>query len=253
MRSKLWKLFGIGWAILWLGVLGSAQPVEEPAQVLLVTQAAGYKHEVLDQAARTLQIEGPGYGLEFTLSRDLSKIPPQQLAIYDGIVFYTSGELPLSQAQKDALLDFVRSGKGFAGIHSATDTFYEWPEYGELIGAYFGGHPWSGEKVGIVVEDLEHPATEHLGIYFSLIDEIYQFKNFSRQGKHVLMGLDITSVDMAKPGVKTTDRDFALAWTKRYGQGRVFYTALGHFPKVWESKAFQQHVLMGIRWSIGRE
>jgi len=153
--------------------------------------------------------------------------------------------------QKAALLDFVRSGKGFVGIHSATDTFYEWPDYGALVGAYFDGHPWH-QTVAIRVEDNGHPATSALPATFQLADEIYQFRNWSRTDVHVLLSLDPRSVDTGAEGVHRSDRDFALSWTRSYGQGRVFYTALGHEPGVWQDARFQQHLAGGIRWAMGR-
>jgi type 1 glutamine amidotransferase len=148
-------------------------------------------------------------------------------------------------------MEFVRAGKGFAGIHSATDTFYKWPEYGEMIGGYFDGHPWH-QDVRVKVEDRQHPASAHLQDGLTINDEIYQFRNWSRDRVHVLLSLDPASVDLQKEGVKRSDRDFALAWTRTLGSGRVFYTALGHEPDVWRDPRFQQHLTSGIEWAIGR-
>ena len=101
--------------------------------------------------------------------------------------FYTTGSLPLSDTQKADLIGFIRKGKGFAGSHSATDTFYDWKEYGNLIGGYFDGHPWH-QKVRVIVEDRKHPATSHLGESFEITDEIYQFRApYDRKRLHVLM------------------------------------------------------------------
>jgi type 1 glutamine amidotransferase len=167
------------------------------------------------------------------------------------VVFYTTGELPMSDEQKAALMDFVRGGKGFAGIHSATDTFYKWADYGSMIGGYFNDHPWH-QEVTVRVEDRAHPATKHLPASFTLNDEIYQFRNWSRDDVHVLLSVDPASVDLTKPNVKRTDKDFALAWTKTVGKGRAFYTALGHEPAVWRDERFQQHLVGGISWAIGK-
>jgi type 1 glutamine amidotransferase len=175
-------------------------------------------------------------------------ISTQGLKPYSAVVFYTTGELPISDEQKAALLDFIKSGKALVGIHSATDTFYKWAEYGELIGGYFDGHPWH-QEVTIRVEDRKHPATKHLGESFKITDEIYQFKNYSRGRVQVLLSLDPTSVDLTKKGVNRTDKDFANAWTRSYGKGRVFYTALGHREEVWKDERFQQHLVGGLRWA----
>jgi type 1 glutamine amidotransferase len=119
-----------------------------------------------------------------------TEITAENLKNFDAVWFYTTGKLPLSDTQKDALLAFVRSGKGFGGCHSATDTLYEWKEYGELIGAYFDKHPWH-TKVKVIVEDKSHPACSHLGDSFTITDEIYQFKGpYSRDKLKVLMTLE---------------------------------------------------------------
>jgi type 1 glutamine amidotransferase len=173
------------------------------------------------------------------------EIVAENLKQFDAVFFYTTGPLPLSDTQKADLLGFIRSGKGFAGSHSATDTFYNWKEYGELIGGYFDGHPWH-QKITVIVEDKRHPATKHLGDKFEITDEIYQFKApYSRKNLHVLMRLDMDSVK--NPG-KRADKDNALAWTHEVGKGRVFYTALGHRDEVWRDPRFQHHVIGGLRY-----
>jgi type 1 glutamine amidotransferase len=228
-----------------------AAPAAATRKVLYLTHSAGYKHDVLPLSAQILQDVGRRAGaFEVTATDDSSLVTHDNLARYDAVVFFTSGELPMSETQRAALLDFVRSGKGFAGIHSATDTFYDWGDYGALVGAYFDGHPWH-QTVMLRVEDRAHPATSALPATFALSDEIYQFRSWSRAGVHVLVSLDAASVDVTAPGVNRADRDFALAWTRSEGRGRMFYTALGHEPAVWQDTRFQQHLLGGIRWAMG--
>jgi len=220
-------------------------------KVLYLTHSAGFKHEVLPLSEQIFNQIGERSGaFEVTATQDCSVLSRDGLKPYDAVVFYTTGELPISDAQKAAFLEFIRSGKGFVGIHSATDTFYKWPEYGELIGGYFDQHPWH-QEVTINVEEQRHPATHHLERTFKITDEIYQFKDFSRSRVHVLLSLDATSVDLNKPAVHRTDKDFALAWWRNYGKGRVFYTALGHRPEVWQDERFQQHLLGAVRWAMG--
>jgi type 1 glutamine amidotransferase len=220
-------------------------------RILYLTQSAGFKHDVLPLSAQILQDVGRRAGaFEVTATDDSSLVTHDNLARYDAVVFFTSGELPMSEAQRAALLDFVRSGKGFVGIHSATDTFYDWGDYGALVGGYFDGHPWH-QTVTLRVEDRAHAATSALPATFTLSDEIYQFRNWSRASVHVLVSLDAASVDVTAPGVNRADRDFALSWTRNEGRGRMFYTALGHEPAVWQDQRFQQHLLGGIRWAMG--
>ncbi len=231
-----------------VGSIESARVSRAKPKVLYLTHSAGWKHEVLPLSQQILKQIGERSGaFEITATEDCSLLSRERLKEYDAVVFYTTGELPISDEQKDAFLDFIKSGKGFVGIHSATDTFYKWPEYGELIGGYFNGHPWH-QDVTIKVEDQHHPATSHLEKSFTIKDEIYQMKNFSRDRVHVLMSLDTNSVNLTLPDVHRTDKDFALAWWREYGKGRVFYTALGHRPEVWQDERFQQHLLGALRW-----
>ena len=113
-----------------------------------------------------------------------------------------------------------------------------------MIGGYFDGHPWHTD-VTVRVEDRTFPATAHLGESFRIKDEIYQFKNWSREKTHVLLSLDPGSVDLNAKNVHRTDKDFALAWAHPYGKGRVFYSALGHRDEVWQDERFQKMLVNG--------
>jgi type 1 glutamine amidotransferase len=126
-------------------------------------------------------------------------------------------------------------------------TLMKYPPYGEMVGGCFDGHPWN-QEVEVKVEDREHPATAHLGASFRIKDEIYQVKDWERKNVHVLLSVDPSSVDLSKG--KRSDRDYALAWTKSYGKGRVFYTALGHYPEVWKDERFLKHLVGGIQWVL---
>lgn len=235
------------------GNFGNPTASRAKRKVLYLTHSAGWKHDVLPLSEEIMKQIGERSGaFEATVTKDCSLLSRDNLKQYDAVVFYTTGELPVSDEQKAAFLDFIKSGKGFVGIHSATDTFYKWPEYGELIGGYFDQHPWH-QDVTIKVEDRHHPATKHLESSFKIKDEIYQFKGFSRQRVHVLMSLDPGSVDLTLPAVHRADKDFAIAWWRNYGKGRVFYTALGHRPEVWQSEMFQQHLLGALRWAMGEK
>jgi type 1 glutamine amidotransferase len=223
-----------------------------PRRVLYVTHSAGYRHDSIPTSRQVLEelaLRSEG-AFEVVSTEDVSMIDAAVLRGFDILFFFTSGELPLSDAQKADLLDFVRSGKGFGGVHSATDTLYGWPEYAELIGGVFDGHPWARE-VSIRVEDPAHPAAAHLPASFTLADEIYQFRSFSREKVRVLLTLDTSSVDLNAEGVRRTDGDFALAWCRQYGAGRVFYTALGHPEGVWLDARFQTMLVNAFRWLAG--
>lgn len=238
--------------LLFLALLPAATSAAEPRRVLYLTHSAGYRHASIKTSVATMQqLAATDGGLEITPTEDVGLLNAADLATYDAVFFFTSGELPVSERQKQDLLDFVREGKGFGGVHSATDTFYSWPEYGELIGARFRGHPWV-QDVNIHVEDGEHAAVRALFPQFRIRAETYQFQGFSRERSRVLLTLDVESVDLTAPDVNAGTLDFPLAWVHPYGQGRVFYTALGHFEETWRDKPFQGMILRALLWLTGQ-
>ncbi len=232
-----------------LTVVRAERPRE---RILYFTYSAGYRHEVilLSRAILTEMASASGV-FEVNASEDPSEFSSENLARYAAVMFYTSGELPMSDAQKTALVDFVRSGRGFIGVHSATDTFYTWPDYLDLIGGYFNGHPWH-QTVTIEVADAGDPIVAFLGNSLTLDDEIYQISDFDHRGSHVLLRLAPGSVDLGKQGVHQRFYGWPLAWTRFYGESRVFYTALGHEASVWQDARYQRLLTNAILWSIRR-
>jgi uncharacterized protein len=188
---------------------------------------------------------------EVIATEDTSEFSTENLERYAAVMFYTSGEIPMNGAQKMALLNFVRSGRGFIGVHSATDTFYTWPDYLDLIGGYFNGHPWH-QSVTVEVIDRSDPLVAFHGNSLQFEDEIYQISDFDYRGSHVLLRLDQSSVDLSKPGVHQRFYGWPLAWARPFGQGRVFYTALGHEASVWQDPRYQRILMNAILWSIRR-
>ena len=153
-----------------------------------------------------------------------------------------------------SLIDFLKSGKGFVGIHAATDTYYSWSEYGEMIGGYFDGHPWNaGTPVSIMVEkgQEQHPCCAHLeGNNLNFKEEIYQFKApYDPKKLHMLLRLDPEQTDISKG--KRADEDYGVSWIKHHGQGRVFYCSLGHNNHIFANPQVLEHYLKGIQWALG--
>jgi len=230
----------------------STVSAQSKPRILYITQSKGFKHGVLPESETIMQTLAGKNGFQLTVSQEAEKaITPENLKNLDVIIFYTTGELPLTDGQKSAFLDFVKSGKAFIGIHSATDTFYQWPEYGEMIGGYFNKHPWtSRDTVTIKTIDRRFPVTKHWEESFKLTEEIYQFKNFNAENVKVTMALDTANTDMTKPGVEA--KEFPISWYRSYGKGRVFYTALGHNPEVWRDQRYQTMIVNAIKWASGQ-
>ncbi len=224
-------------------------------RVLFFTHSAGFVHPVVKRveagkialAERELT-EAAGDHFEIVASQDCGMLAPEQLAGFDAVLFYTTGELPIPEEHAQGLVDWVEAGGAFCGVHSATDTFYRFAPYGELIGGYFDGHPWH-QQVTVNVERTDHPIVRHLGASFVTHDEIYQFKNWSRDAQTVLMSIDNASIDVSK-GKRQQDDDYAVAWCKDVGAGRMFYCSLGHRHEVWANHDYQRTLLQGLRWTL---
>jgi|GraSoi_2013_20cm_1033751.scaffolds.fasta_scaffold05309_1 uncharacterized protein len=247
-RREFIALLGSATAIRPLGARAE-RPLE---RILYFTHSAGYRHDVIPLSKAILTQLGSNSGVfEVTATEDTSEFSTENLKRYAAVMFYTTGELPMSGAQKTALFNFVRSGRGFLGVHSATDTFYTWPDYLDLIGGYFNGHPWH-QAVTIEVVDPGDPVVAFLGNFLQFEDEIYQISDFDYRRSHVLLRLDPSSVDLGKTGVHQRFYGWPLAWKRFYGHGRVFYTALGHEASVWQDRRYQRMLTNAILWSMRR-
>lgn len=227
----------------------------EPKHILVVTATQGFRHSSIPLAEKIIGAMGETTGLwdvdyarggaDGKGSEDLQqKMTREALKKYDAIIFAnTTGDLPLPD--RDALIDFVKSGKGFAAMHSGSDTFHGWPPYIQMLGGEFQIHH-AQAQVDCINLDREHPATRHLGPIYTVFDEIYLIKNFDRTKVHGLLALD-KHPNTIIPG------DYPISWTRQVGKGRVFYTSLGHREDVWLSDTYQKHILGGIKFALGLE
>jgi hypothetical protein len=246
--------------IVGLGVVSAAFAQEKKRNLLVIGQSKGYQHDSISTAMATLYNVGRSSHRWDTYFRtDCAAITKKRLKwgaknldAFDAVAFFTDGDLDMDDSQKADLLSFIRDdGKGFIGIHSAAITFLSWPEYGKMIGGYFDGHPWGEFKAPLVVEDSSFPGMGHLPHDFTLQDEIYQIRDFSRKNVRVLLRLDADKVDTSGKGVHRQDKDFAVIWARNYGKGRVLYNGLGHRQDVWDRADIQSMWLEMVQWSMG--
>jgi len=223
-------------------------------KLLIFNLCKGFVHDSIPIASKALVAMGEETGAYSSVeSVDIDQFKPENLKQYDAVCFNnTTGTLFQDEARKKAFLDFVSSGKGVIGIHAATDCFYDWHEYGAMMGGYFDGHPWH-EKVPVQVVEPRHPLCAAFGGEdFEITDEIYQFKDpYSRDVLRVLLRLDPERIDQAKNSVKRRDNDFAISWVREYGQGRVFYCSLGHRKEIFWTPTVLKHYLDGIQFAMG--
>ncbi len=229
-------------------------PLSAQAQkkLLVVTVTKGYRHSSIATAEKVLGQLAAKSGGAFTVDyvrtdEDMaSKMTAEALKGYDGFIFAnTTGDLPLPD--KDAFIAAIHSGKGFVGMHSCSDTFHGYRPFIEMLGGEFQTH---GAQVGVecLVQDAKHPAVRHFGEAFCIEkEEIYLMKSYDPKRVHELLVLD------KHPNQKKTAGSFPISWCRKEGQGNVFYTSLGHNESVWENAAYQQHILGGIKWSLGLE
>jgi len=227
-------------------------------RLLAIGMSKGWQHDSVSDALATMYKLGKESGLWDTyirtdtelITKKKMQVNTKNLDYFDAVFFMTTGELPLDDEQKAALLAFVRDeGKGFLGAHNATDTLYQWPEFGDMIGGYFDGHPWMTFMAPIKVDDPSFPIVKHFPPSFELMDEIYQTKQFAPEKVRVLMSLDTSKVDMKRKGVKYDA--IPITWVKNYGKGRVFYCGLGHPPEVWNRPDIQKMWIEAVKWSMG--
>ena len=249
-------------ALSLLVVAGFAGPARsaDRKQLLIVGQSKGYQHDAVSAAMVTLYQLGKETGewdAHFrTDCGNITKKPlkweAKNLDRFDAVVFFTDGDLDMDESQKADLLSFIRDdGKGFLGIHSASITFTGWPEYGRMLGGSFDGHPWGQFEAPLVVEAPDFPGMTGLPARFTLKDEIYQIKGFSRDKVRVLLSVDPDKVDLARPGVSRAGREFPVAWARDYGKGRVAYNGLGHRLEAWERPEMRAMWRDTTRWVLG--
>src|SRR5258705_240747 len=206
-------------------------------RMLVIGEEKGYRHDAVTHAMVTIEHLGKETGLWDTVIRtDTEALTKRKLEYnarnlddFDAVVFYTGGTLEMDASQQADFLSFVHDdGKGFIGIHSATITFTKWPAYGEMIGGSFDEHPWGTFDAPVIVEDPAFPGMKQWPSAFTIDDEIYQIKDFSRTTTRVLMRLDPSKLDLTNPRVHRKDGDFAVTWAKMYGEER---DQIGHFTR----------------------
>ena len=229
----------------------SPTPASPARRILVVTHTEGFRHSSIPIAETTISALGQRSGLFSTTfcrtADDVGRMLTRSaLAGIDAIVFAnTTGSLPIPDL--GAVLEWIQDGHGFAGMHSASDTYHDAPAYLAMLGNEFLTH---GDQatVDAIVENSSHPASGPLGQRFRVFDEIYKFTQSNRGSVTMLLSLDRHPADglpqAGQPG------DLPLAWAKEFGRGRVFYTALGHREDVWQNTLYQQHILGGIRWVL---
>ncbi|MFI2315305.1 Crp/Fnr family transcriptional regulator [Streptomyces sp. CB00072] len=221
-------------------------PTGHLSDVLVYTRTTAYRHDSIPAARTALRELGEEEGFTVETSEDPAVFTDASLAGRGAVVFLsTSGDV-LTEEGRAALRRWITAGGGFLGVHSAACTEYDWPYYGELLGARFAGHP-AFQPGTVLVENRNHPATAHLPERWEWSDEWYDFRTGPRRpGVRVLATVDETGYEGGGMGT-----DHPLVWCGDSGAGRSFYTALGHADEAYSDPAFRRHLLGGLRWAAG--
>lgn len=215
-----------------------------PGHLLVFSKTAGFRHDSIAPAIASLQSIADAREWTITASEDAVVFTDGTLAQIDVVVFMmTTGDI-LDEAQQAAMQAFVEAGGGFVGIHSATDTEYDWPWYGELVGARFVDHP-APQDATVNVVAIDHPACAGLPAAWSRFDEWYNFSASPSATANVLLQLDETSYSGGTMGA-----DHPIAWTREIGDARMFYSGGGHTDESWAEPLWIDHVANGIDWVL---
>jgi hypothetical protein len=234
--------------LAWADTRNGIAQHESTSHALAVIERLGYESGAYDTYIRTDSNIVARKPL-MTTGRPASGGP--SLASVDAIFFLGHREIELTDQQKAELTSFIRDeGKGFVAAHTALTAFESWPEFGDLIGGRYDGHPWGSVAGTVINEAPDFPATRHFSPSFAFTDEFYQAKDFSRQRARVLLRLDVSKLP-PHPEYHGKDGDMPIVWAKAYGKGRVFYSSLGHDASVWDHRDVQLMYLEALKWALG--
>ncbi|MBX2882841.1 MAG: ThuA domain-containing protein [Granulosicoccus sp.] len=217
-------------------------------RALLFSETRGFRHESIQHALDTVEELAMSAGIQSDRAGDsMGVFTDENLARYDAVVWVlTSGDV-LDDAEQTVFERYIRAGGAYAGIHAASDTEYDWPWYGGLVGAYFANHP-EIQSARQIVEDSAHPSTSHLGSTWVRTDEWYDYRSNPRGQVNVLLRLDEQSYAGGGMG-----EDHPSAWYHEYEGGRSWYTGGGHTIESYSEPEFRIHLLGGLRYAVGVE
>ena len=212
-------------------------------KVLVFSKTVKFHHASIPAGQAALMKLGKENNFDVDTTTDASWFTDKNLKKYDAVIFLSTTGDVLNDEQQAAFEKFIRSGKGYMGIHAATDTEYDWPWYNQLVGAYFKSHP-KQQDATLNIVDNTHISTKHLPATWKRFDEWYNFKSL-QPGLHVLITIDEKSYSGGENG------DFhPMAWYHDFDGGRAFYTEFGHTDESYLDPMFLQHLLGGIQYAI---
>ena len=223
-----------------------------PRKILIFWRCEGFFHgDGIAAGNKAFELMGEKTGAYTTVSSDdMSMFDPDKLNEFDAVIFNNTTNLAFENpVHRQALLNFVKDGKGIVGTHSSVDSFYKWPDGAAMMGALFAGHPWG--EAPVKLDDPQHPLLKvFAGKGFWVRDEMYKMREpYSRENLRVLLSFDMSKLPADAP--TREDKDNAIAWIQQVGQGRVFYCSLGHNRNIFWDPTLLQFYLDGIQYALG--
>ncbi len=233
-------------------VLLSSSAFAAQFNVLLFTKTGGFHHESIHDSVTAMRDLAKRHDFNLQWHEDASRFNDDFLKKFDVVVFInTTGDI-FNEKQQEAFKRFIQSGKGFVGVHAASDTEYNWDWYGKLVGHYFKIHPVN-QTAMLVKQDNTFPGMQAFNDRHMWTDEIYDFRPANIEGLNYLLTVDESTynpkVQWGNNKSEGMGEFHPLAWYHEYDGGRSFYTALGHLPLVYKDPTFLHHLYGGIYWA----
>jgi type 1 glutamine amidotransferase len=215
-------------------------------KVLIFCKTAGFHHESIAVGIPAIIKMGQENNFDVDTTTNAAKFTVDNLKQYAAVIFLSTTGDVLNNEQQTAFEQYIKAGHGFVGVHAATDTEYDWPWYGKLVGAYFKSHPSKQQEANLEIVDHNFIATKHLPATWRRLDEWYNYK-WIADDLHVLIKIDEKSYTGGENG-----GNHPMAWYHSFDGGRAFYTALGHTDASYVEPLYLKHLLGGIKYAIGK-
>lgn len=220
--------------------------------VLIFSKTNGFRHRSIEFAIESISREGEKRGWQVVATENGAAFHTDYLKAFKVVVFLSTTGNILTMEQQLAFQQYIENGGGYAGIHSAADTEHAWEWYNRFLGTHFKSHPLIPGNIGyaeLITENRNHPATRHLPENWHKKDEWYNFKTNVRSLKNVQVLLSLNENSYVSIYPKKMDGDHPVSWTNVAGQGRMFYTGMGHTKDSFKNEMVMQHILGGIEWA----
>lgn len=208
--------------------------------ILVFTKTTGYRHAAIQDGIVALRALAAEHKIGVAFTEDAAAFTAENLAKYRAVVFLNTTGTLFNEAQRAAFEQYIRAGGGYVGVHSASDTEYNWPWYGSLVGAYFQKHP-AIQQATLKVEDAAYAAKWQLPQPWIRTDEWYNFRSNPRADVRVLISLDESTYQGGTMG-----SDHPIAWEHEFDGGRAWYTGMGHTAESYHNAVFLRHLWSGI-------